>query len=188
MKKFFIIGALLSSYSLYAAQHTAADRVEGSFPELKKSAADEQAYSMGLTAGVNSPEGTTDDTGEAGVTLGFQPYVPFSLGLDVSTSRFNDGDDQSYKRVSALGTGAFNFGGDIPVLRHSYIGAGAGPLLLSNSNSDQLEWGFAPLAGFDIPLSQRAHDVISLGVNAKYLITTDTPDSMIAQGVVKYWF
>lgn len=188
MKKLLIICALLSSYSLYAEHRGTADKVEGTFPELKKSSADNMAYSMGLTAGVNSPESTNDDTGVAGAIVGFQPIVPLGLGLEVNTSRFNNGDDQNYKSIATLARATYNFGGDIPVIRHSFLGAAGGPLFLSNSNTDQVEWGIAPLAGFDIPLAERKRDVISLGLDAKYLITTDTPDAVVAQGAVKYWF
>lgn len=187
MKKLLIVCAVLST-SVYAEYHGKADKVEGTFPELKKSPADEMAYSMGLTAGVNAPESTNDDTGVAGAIIGFQPVAPLGLGLEVNTSRFNNGDDQNYKSIATLARATYNFGGDIPVIRDSFLGAAGGPLFLSNSNTDQTEWGIAPLAGFDIPLAERKRDVISLGLDAKYLITTDTPDAIVAQGAVKYWF
>lgn len=167
-----------------------AETMEGSMPSYQSDASADDRYSLGLTGGVNAPEGNRSQTAEAGATFGYNPDAQLGLGADVSTSRFNNGDDQNYKRVSALARAAYNLSSTLPVLRDTYLGAAGGPIFLSRQNNpNQVEWAIAPMAGFDIPLNQKLHDVVSLGVNFKYLVTSNnTPDSAITTGVVKYWF
>lgn len=183
MKKIILALAVLSTSAVFAQS------MEGTMPKAISDSAADDRYNLGLSAGVNAPEGPHDQTGEAGATFGYDPMSEVGLGADVSTSRFNDGDDQNFKRISALGRATYNLGGEIPVIRDSYIGGATGPIFLSRQNNEnQVEWAAAPLVGFDIPLADKLHDVVSLGVNFKYLFTTNTPDSAITTGVVKYWF
>lgn len=185
MKKIMLALAVLASSNVIYAEHT----METQMQKAKSEASADDRYNLGLAAGVNAPDGNRDATAEAGATFGYNPRPEVGLGADFSTSRFNDGDDADFERISAMARGAYNLGGDLPVLRDSYIGAAAGPIFLSRQNNpNQVEWALAPLVGFDIPLNQKLHDVISLGVNVKYLVTTNTPDSTITTGVVKYWF
>ncbi len=178
-----ILGVLILSGSFGVL---AAETISGIFPEVKEvQNTNDYKPHMGFTAGMNSPGGDNNTTTETGVNIGFQPLIPFDLGVEFSTSRFNSDDDQDYKRVSTLGKATYNFGGEIPLLRDTYVGGAAGPVFLSG----RTEFGAAPLAGFDIPLTKnKKKDFVSLGLNTRYLYVTDAPDSLITNAAVSYWF
>ena len=144
---------------------------------------EERRMHFGITAGINTPEGTRGSTPELGVDIGFQPLIPFGLGLELSTSRFDGADDEYHKRTTMLVRGTYNFGGVTPVIRYSYFGLATGAVWLN----DGTELGIAPLVGFDVPLTDD-HDV-SLGFIAKYLfVTSKDPDSLLTSAAVKFWF
>jgi hypothetical protein len=52
--------------------------------------------------------------------------------------------------------------------------------------NNKVNWGVAPLVGFDVPFYNRIHDFLSLGLTAKYLITPNTPNSLSAAAALKY--
>jgi hypothetical protein len=146
---------------------------------------EESRMHLGLNLGINSPEGKRGSTPELGVEIGFQPLIPFGLSLELSTSKFDGADDEMHKRTTLLAKGTYNFGGDAPIVRYSYLGLGTGPVFLN----DGMEFGFAPLMGFDIPLYGETDHSCSVGFVAKYLfVTTNDPDSLITSAAVKYWF
>ncbi len=158
-------------------------RLEGTLPNPKAvEEKSEYKIHMGLTAGVNSPNGDAESSPEFGINVGFQPYIPFGLGAEVITAELGDSDVQ---RTSVLARGTYNFGGDIPVLRSSFVGVATGPMFI---DGDNVEWSAGPLAGFDIPLQNKASDFLSLGLQAKYLWTTGTQDSFSAGLALKYWY
>ena len=82
-------------------------------------------------------------------------------------------------------------GGDLAVIRHSYVGGLLGPAIDDGSSHNGVHLGLGPIIGFDIPLTttddtQRG---LTLGANAKYLFVNDAaPDLFALNGVVKYWF
>lgn len=159
------------------------NRMEGILPEPKEiDNKDEYKIHMGFTAGVNSPNGDAEASPEFGINVGFQPYVPFGLGAEVITAEL---DETGIQRTSILARGTYNFGGDIPVLRHSFVGVATGPMFVDSD----VEYSLGPLAGFDIPLTYgKTSDFLSLGLQAKYLYTTDTQDSFSAGLALKYWY
>ncbi len=146
--------------------------------------ADQYRFSFGFLGGVNIPEGNKSTTPEIGMDFGFQPYIPYSAGVELTTSNF--GGKGLQKRTTFLLKSSYNFGGDIPVIRYSYVGLGIGPTFLYTGT----ELAVAPLMGFDIPLQgETHHQEWSLGFYAKYLmVTTNDPDSLILLGSLKYWF
>jgi len=154
---------------------------------------DEWRPHVGLIAGIANHEGSTFDSAfEYGVDVGFQPYVPFGLGLELSTatSEVDVGIfDEELVRTKLLAKGTYNFGGGIPVIKHSYVGLAIGPMLESLAGDDELYIGTAPMLGFDIPLREKSHDYLSLGLNARYLISSSgSPDAFTVNGMMKYWF
>lgn len=183
MLKVLLSLAVLSSASLYAqTPEEAENRLRSSLPDLRPVEEKEQyKIHMGLTAGVSSPNGDAESSPEVGLNIGFSPYIPFGLGAEITTAELDDTDTQ---RTQVLVRGSYNFGGDIPVLRHSYVGVGAGPMFVS----DKVEWTIAPLAGFDIPLTAQTTDFLSLGLSARYLYTTETQDSFSGGLALKYWY
>lgn len=138
---------------------------------------------LGVGGGVNSPVGDMETSAEVRVNVGYYPIENLGLGLEMNTTELEDAGNNT--RTNLLLNGAYRVGGDIPVIRTSYIAVGAGPVF-DSSKSD--EWAVAPTIGFDIPLSSRAHNVVSLGLNARYVGISNTDDSYVGSAEVKYWF
>lgn len=161
----------------------AAPEVGPTLPLIKEvQNSEEFRFHLGFNLGINIPEGSRGATPELGFDIGFQPLIPFGLGLEISTSRFDDSHDAFHRRTTALVRSTYNFGGDIPVIKYSYLGFAAGPVFLS----DGTEFGFAPIAGFDVRLSEEHN--CSLGFVTKYLfVTSKDPDSLMTSAAVKFW-
>lgn len=187
LKVLLTVAVLTSSLTAFAQmsnaeKRNAQSRLEGTLPEPRE-VDNKDAYRvhMGLTAGVNNPNGDIQSSPEFGINVGFQPYVPFGLGAEVTTTNLDNSDVQ---RTNVLARGTYNFGGDIPVLRSSYVGVTAGPMF----NESQVEWSVGPVAGFDIPLTSQSSNFLSLGLQAKYLYTTNVEDSFSGGLALKYWY
>ncbi len=161
-------------------------RTEGTFPQPKAvETREDQRVHMGVIAGLNVPDGSYDTTPNIGVDVGFQPYIPFGVGAELFTSEIEADRGGQDQRTALLGRGTYNFGGEVPLIRHSFVGLGAGPVVTGST----WELGIAPLAGFDIPVTKINESDVTLGANAKYLvITSDTPDAFMANVAVKYWY
>lgn len=181
MKKFLFAMVIISG-SVTTWAEDMDNRVTGDYPEMGESMYKEQKWRAGILTGFNSPKGDIGTTTELGITTAFQPAGLLGFGVDAGTSRLDD--ENSYQRTIVMVNALYNMGGDIPVLRTSYLGGGGGPIILGN----KVNWGYAPVAGFDVPLSNKNHDFISLGLTARYLINPDTPNSLTAAAAVKYWF
>lgn len=145
---------------------------------------------VGVTLGVVNPEGSYKSGAEYGVNFGFQPYIPFGLGMSLTFSS-NDSKYQntrSLDRTSVLVRGTYNFGGSLTVIKNSYVGIMTGPVI----NQDAMYFGFAPVLGFDIPVrewSGKYLSYLSVGAEAKYMIvSSNESDGLSVNGVVKYWF
>jgi hypothetical protein len=186
-KTVLTIAALTSSLSAFAQmsqeeKSSTRSRLEGSLPEPQAvENKDQYKIHMGLIAGVNSPRGDSDSSPEFGINVGFQPYVPFGLGAEVITAEL---DNTNIQRTSILARGTYNFGGDIPVLQSSYLGVTSGPMFVDGNT----EWSAGPLVGFDIPLQNQTSNFLSLGLQAKYLWTTNSQDGLSAGVALKYWY
>lgn len=186
-KTVLTIAVMASSLSAFAQmsqqeKSSAKSRLEGSLPEPQPvESKDQYKIHMGMTAGVSSPRGDAKSSPEFGINVGFQPYVPFGLGAEVITAELADTNIQ---RTSILARGTYNFGGDIPVLRSSYLGVTTGPMFVDGKT----EWSVGPLAGFDIPLQNQTSNFLSLGLQAKYLWTTNTQDAFSAGAALKFWY
>jgi hypothetical protein len=170
-----------------ATESTATNSTNSTFPKLH-SVQDKEGYMphAAVMLGVANPEGSYDAAPEFGVDVGFQPYVPFGLGaMFLSSSNNSKNDSRNLDRTSLLARATYNFGGTIPVIRNSYVGAAAGPVW----EMGNVDVGVAPLIGFDIPLSTDQNQKVSLGAQAKYLIvSSNESDGLSVNGVVKYWF
>ena len=161
------------------------ERAEGTFPEPKRvETKSDYRRHFGVSAGYNIPEGDPDTTPEIGVNFGYQPYVPFGVGVELSTSKFDSDHRADYRRTTALAYGTYNLGGALPIIHGSYIGLAAGPAFLN----DGTELAVAPLAGFDLPLATVSGNKVTVGLNAKYLMVTDARDSLITNAAIKFWF
>ena len=148
---------------------------------------EERMPHIGLMIGSTKPEGRFDASAEFGIDIGFQPYVPFGLGLEASYSELDSElTDKKIERGTVLAKLTYNLGGNIVVLRDSYVGVGVGAVILKNETT----LASAPMVGFDIPIRDRNDQAsVSLGANAKFLtVEGDDPDALSINGVVKYWY
>ncbi len=159
-------------------------RVEGTFPKLSPvTRTNQYKMHMGLTAGMVNPNGDVESSPEYGINLGFQPYIPVGLGAEITTSEI---DNTTIQRTNLLVRGTYNLGGDVPVLRSSYLGLITGPMFQTQDGDTQ--WSVGPVTGFDIPLQDKSSDYLSLGLAAKYLYTTNIQDTFAAGVALKYWY
>lgn len=159
------------------------NRLESSFPEPHKGEkASINKVNVGLTAGMSNPNGGLGSSPEYGVNIGYQPVFPFGLGLEFATTEL---DDLNIQQTSVLVRGTYNLAGDIPVLRHSFLGVTGGPVFIENNDT---EWAIGPVIGFDIPLQKSASRYLTLGAQARYLLISDADDTFSAGLALKYWY
>ena len=183
MKSLFLIAAIVAGNFAVAQTST--------LPEpMRADTMAEQKPSIGFRTGIADIESSDEQAWEYGVEAGYQPFVPISLAVELSGYvQDSEGPDAGLTRTKLLGKGLYNFGGTIPVIRHSYVGAGVGPVYDNRNNDQEFNLGFAPTAGFDIPLSKKTNEYFTLGATVAYLIVTgDNADALSANGAVKYWF
>lgn len=141
---------------------------------------------VGVMVGVANPEGSYRSSGEYGIDVGYQPLIPFGLGLEITGSAIESDAGDRLDRTGILAKATYNFGGETVVIRDSYVGLGLGAAL----KSDGTDLVSAPLVGFDIPINrEKGRNMFSLGANAKYIIVgSSDPDTLSVNGVVKYWY
>ncbi|HXH75473.1 MAG TPA: hypothetical protein VNJ08_10940 [Bacteriovoracaceae bacterium] len=173
---------ILLTASAYSHSQTTSEDTGPTLPLIKEvHNAEERRVHVGLNFGINNPEGRRGATPELGLDVGLQPLIPFGLGFELSTSRFDASQDEMHRRLTAMIRGTYNFGGDTPVIKYSYFGLATGAVMLH----DGTEFGIAPVIGFDTPLYQDC----SLGFMAKYLfVTSKDPDSLMTAASLKYWY
>ncbi|MGE3973569.1 MAG: hypothetical protein AB7F59_03485 [Bdellovibrionales bacterium] len=163
------------------------------FPSPRAVEANEWQPHFGVRGGYSNPDDNFNGAAEYGLEAGFQPYVPFGVGLEftrsVSESSVSKPD---LERTAVLAKGTYNFGGTLPIIRTSFLGLGLGPVFDHNDNKDSTRLGFNLLGGFDIPLDEQmglGPNSFSLGAVANYLfVSTDGPDTLGLNGTLKYWF
>lgn len=147
---------------------------------------------IGLLTGLANPEGGYRSSAEYGVTIGYQPYIPFGLGLELSStySNVSDGPEQfDLQRTKLLVQGTYNFGGSVPIINKSYVGIAMGPMLESINSDDSWVIGTMPTVGFDYPFALQNGKSISAGLNARYLISSSSqPNTFSVNAMAKYWF
>lgn len=153
---------------------------------------EEQRTHIGVRLGGANLESSFDNTMEFGAEYGYQPYIPFSVTFELSGYRSNRSDLPDLNRSKILAKGSYNFGGSVPVLKDSFVGAGLGPVMDMFGDTAYGRLGISVQAGFDIPLTNSgnlAAQTYSVGADARYLFVSDaSPDDFNLNGVVKYWF
>jgi hypothetical protein len=141
---------------------------------------------MGVLAGYTNAEGDYKSALGYGVDWGIQPYIPFGVGAELASTE-NEGD---LTRTTLLGRASYNFGGSIPVINRSYVGAMLGPVWDSESSNDGVRFGIGPVVGFDMPLGKEITEkTVTLGLNARYIFVNESvADTFALNGAMKYWF
>lgn len=184
----FLSTLVLAAFSSLAQAQEATSRSTDTFPRAARvTDRSETKPHVGLILGLADAEGRSALRGDFGLDIGYQPYIPFGVGLELAGTRVED-----VAQTRLLLRGTYNFGGDLPVIRNSYIGAGIGPILGTVGDPNRIILGFAPVVGFDIgvwDISAARRDTLSLGLQARYLMTEGSdPDTGSINGTVKYWF
>lgn len=155
-----------------------------------RSVVDDQMHRphIGINAGVGSPEGSFNPGGQYSLEFGLQPYIPFGLAVEAGYSYFTD-DAANLSRTSLLLRGSYHLGGDIPVIKYSYLGLGVGTAWEDSTVDEGLAAIVVPQLGFDFPLERLFSAPVSLGINASYTISSrSTPDVFTTSGAIKYWY
>ncbi len=182
MKK-LILPAL---FMVITANSYAVDNVNTSSVAPRK-VTEESEYKphFGIMGGTNTAEGSDQAGSEFALDAGYQVYIPFSVGFELSRNSFETPNIGMEYRNNLLAKASYNFGGSLPVIKNSYIGVGAGISMID----DVGHLVSTPLLGFDIPVGKVQENPLSLGALAKYMIYEGSnPDSLTVAAVVKYWF
>ncbi len=183
LRKAIYVFAFVATAAAYAEMPAGQSTFERPRPATK------YKPSVGLTFGIADTEGSYDSGAGYGIEAGLQPYIPFGAALKlISYASGETRDLPSLTRTELLVKGIYHLSGAIPLVRHSYFGAELGPVW-DNVNSESVtNFGFGPLVGFDIPLSDM-ESRYSLGANADYLFIGGSKADVFAfNATVKYWF
>ncbi len=144
---------------------------------------------VGILGGMNSFDGDEyDNSSFFGLDVGLQPYIPYAFGAEVLYSK-NSGNERNpdLERFTTLLKGSYNFGGQNALISKSYVGLAAGAIFANENRRTDLVSG--PLVGFDFPIVTHTNDMISVGAQLKYLLTSGSePDAFLAGAALKYWF
>jgi len=171
----------------YAFAASDAANESRTFPEPRPLMSEgERAPSLGAFGGITDTRQGLRNGTSYGVEYGWQTYIPWSAAVELS-GYVSDHSSTSptLTRTRLLGKYSYNLGGTIPVIKDSYIGLGAGPVLDNVRNTNTWEVGVVPQIGFDIPVVSQ----FSLGANANYMFTIGPNADVFAfNGVAKYWF
>jgi hypothetical protein len=178
-----VLCALAISFSAQADQTSAS-----TFPKPREvMASSEWRPHVGAFLGAAVPEGSYRSSSEYGIDVGYQPFIPFGLGLEINGSQIEESDTgDRLDRTGVLAKATYHFGGETAIIKDSYAGLGIGAIL----KSDGTDLVSAPLVGFDIPMkSDDKREFFSLGASAKYAIVgSSDPDTLSINGVMKYWY
>lgn len=187
---------LLTSISAQAAStvgtayEAQTSRASSTFPQPREVLQEGLNPHVGVTAGIVNPEGSYKSAAEYGVNFGFQPYVPFGLGMSLtfSSNPSKEANTRSLDRTAVLVRGSYNFGGNLALIKNSFVAVASGPII----NQNATYFGIAPIIGFDIPVrewSGQYLSYLSVGAEAKYMIvSSNESDGLTVNGVLKYWF
>lgn len=190
MKLKVLFTAMIATAAFTASAQESANTTSSPLPQPREVQQDSEFKPhIGAQLGMANPEGGFDTGSELGLDVGFQPYIPFGLGVEFSQTRAESkGEGKSIDRSTVMAKGTFNFGGDIALIKHSYVGVGFGGAFYSGDSSLVL----APLLGFDIPLNRtedRRGGIVSAGALAKYsILEGSNANTLSVNGMLKYWF
>ena len=158
----------------------------GTMPEENEESQIASKWHVGLLSGMSSSsEDNISNTASFGASVGYQPTQYLGGGFEAVTAKQDDAN--AFQRTTALIKATLHVGGDIPIINTAYVGGGIGPVFISN----KVRWAGAPMLGFDVPLSSSSKDFMSIGLNAKYVFTTnnnEVPRELASALALKYWY
>lgn len=184
MKTLLVIALSLFAFTAQAAD----DDYTSSSMKRPNMFTSEYKPSVGILAGMVSPEGDGDDEAAIGIDLSYAPTRQnFTLGGEYSFSRVGSGDAEEDVNTVLLKAG-YSFGGDNMFMKYSWVALGAGAVF---TDDDTLAVA-SPMVGFDVPVTSQDTEYISLGANARYNfienLGTSENDTFTLNGAVKYWY
>lgn len=165
-------------------------RSESLFPKMREVEQDGLKPHVDVMIGQAVPEGRFRPGSELGFGFGFQPYVPFGLGLMINhtVATPNGSGIRNIDRTAALLRGTYHFAGETPLVKYSHIGLAAGPVI----NQDAMYFGLTPIIGFDVPVQEwigEYYSYVTLGAEARYLfVSAPESDQLTLTAAAKYWF
>lgn len=192
-KTFFLASSVVAAILIFPVGALAAEGVSesSSVPKITRDEGSVKPH-IGLMAGYLGEIGdTTVQDGAALLDVGIQmsgietsaqfQYAPGSISTP-------GGGKVDYDVADILLKVATKFGGDMPLIRDSYIGAKSGAVLTTTDSETKTFFGIGGTAGFDIPVDVASG--ISLGAEGTYLavIGENIPDQASVLGAMKYWF
>jgi hypothetical protein len=154
---------------------------------------------IGILGGYGEQIGPIRPAIEYGADFSYQPLVPFGAGIEVTHFQaLRDVPDPvafSFYRTAVLFKGTYNFGGEIPIIRNSYLGLKIGAVFdkedtsvgSANNEISRTRFAFAPVLGADFMVAEKW----SLGCQFSYLFTVGPEavyDTLSVLAAVKYWF
>ncbi len=191
MRLTLFIGAVMLFGVTTQAQPAGTDtRTSAEFEQVRTAEGNELKPHIGLQLGYAEPGDDHDAAAQYGIEVGYQPYIPFGLALEVSSFETDRDNQENLRRTTAIAKATYNFGGTAPLVRYSFVGAGMGAAM-DSKGEDETNVGFKWLAGFDIPLNRSGvttRQTFTLGATASYLSVLNAQDTFALNGQVKYWF
>jgi hypothetical protein len=136
-----------------------------------------------------------------GLDMGFQPVIPFGLGLQAlfyNSSYDVTGGRVGIKRAEVMAKVTYNMGGESLLTKYSYVGAKFGVLFTTpyfdngtvTNGNNYTRFGIAPAIGFDAPFAGD-RDQWTAGIDLSYLFVVGpetNQDTFQALAAIKYWF
>ncbi len=178
--------------SMFLNPQAGAQTSSSTLPEpIKATTVEQQKPHIGARLGIADSEGGYGGAAEYGLEVGFQPYIPYGIAVEITnfTSENRDGD---LNRTKVLARGTYNFGGTNMIIRHSYVGLGLGPVFDTVPGDSDVRLGTELQAGIDFPLNSVglvSRKSMSLGATANYLFVSNSGvDTFGVNGLLKYWF
>ena len=181
-KSFILSLVIISPLVTLAEDATPEVRAVNSHSELKPH--------FSFSAGAGEPSGERELSPNYAIGIGFQPIIPISIKAQYNYADYSEDSGRGrLLRNSLLLDLAYNFGGNIPLIKYSYVGFGIGAVFQDTDTDDDLLLGLKPQMGFDYPVEDILDAPFSLGANvAMTFVSSNSPDELNVSGVVKYWY
>lgn len=186
----FAASALLSAQAYAVTEGTS----ETSFDHVRGTEGrSEYEPHVGVLAGYSDLNGNPSQDLSYLVEVGFQPTFPLQLGLQWQYAPGQielPGADIDYDTWGLYAKGVATLGGDIPFVRHVFVGGKTGVLVYDGPFDSETHFAIGPTAGFDIPINPGG--TFTLGAEGTYLGVLgddlDTPDQTTILGAAKFFF
>lgn len=181
------VGLMLTAVQAFAQTNTTTDNRSMMTQARPVAEVSEYKPHVGVLFGASHSEGGGDMSGDVGIDVGYQPYIPFGLGAEYIHSKIDTGTEYQDRDTLWL-KGTYNFAGDSFFFSRTYAGVGVGAVIKSADTS----LAAAPIVGFDLPMGKYLQTDVgqfTVGGHARYAIVNDNEvDALSVAGAVKFWY